>query len=85
MNSEVREYRILIMNLRRIGREIDYALNYFSRYERYILSGLVANDNVSFDKELEDLKERLTYKRDRIYNTIIPSLEMEMQAAAAAQ
>ncbi len=83
MNSEAREYRVLIINLRRIGREIDYTLNYINRYERYIISGLVVNDDKSFDKELNDLKERLMYKRDRIFNTIIPSLEMELTAAMA--
>lgn len=83
MNSEAREYRVLIINLRRIGREIDYTLNYINRYERYIVSGLVVNDDKSFDKELNDLKERLMYKRDRIFNTIIPSLEMELTAAMA--
>ena len=51
MNSEAREYRVLIIGLRRIGREIDYTLNYINRYERYILNGLVANDDCSFDKE----------------------------------
>ena len=80
MNSEAHEYRMLIMNLRRIGREIDYTLNYINRYERYILSGFVVNDTYSFDKDLNELKERLTYKRDKIFNTIIPSLEQEMQA-----
>ena len=81
MNSEAHEYRVLIMNMRRIGREIDYALNYVSRYERYISSGFVANETVSFDRELNNLKENLTIKRDEVFNTIIPTLEAEMQAA----
>ena len=81
MNPEVREYRVCIMNLRRIGREIDYALNYITRYERYIVNGLVVNDDNSFDKDLDSLKEKLTYKRNKIYNSIIPSLEAEMEAA----
>ena len=84
MNSDAHEYRVLIMNLRRIGREIDYTLNYINRFERYIVSGIVANDNKSFDRNLNSLKETLTYKRDRIFNTIIPSLEEEMQAIMAA-
>ena len=80
MNSEAHEYRVLIMNMRRIGREIDYILNYINRYQRYILSGLVANDDKSFDRQLDSLKERLTYKRNRVYSSIIPALEAEMQA-----
>ena len=81
MNAEVQQYRVLIMNLNRIGREIDIAINYISRFQRYILSGLVANDNKSFDKDLDGLKQALSSRRDRIYNSIIPTLRAEMQAA----
>ena len=84
MNSEAHEYRVLIMNMRKIGREIDYVLNYINRYERYIINGLVVNDDKSFDKDLNALKDSLTYKRDKIYNSIIPALEAEMQAIMAA-
>ena len=83
MNSEAHEYRVLIMNIRKIGREIDYILNYINRYQRYILNGLVVNDNKSFDRDLDSLKERLTYKRNKIFDYIIPSLEAEMQAIMA--
>ena len=82
MNSEAHDYAVLIMNLRTIGRKIDYALNYINRFERYILSGFVVNENISFDGDLENLKNSLTAKRDQIFNSIIPALEMEMQAAA---
>ena len=81
MNAEVQQYRILIMNLNRIGREIDVAINYISRYQRYIISGLLANDSKSFDQEVEPLKDALMSRRDRIYNSIIPALRVEMQEA----
>ncbi len=81
MNDEVRAYRTLILNMRKIGREIDYTMNYINRFERNILSGFVANENVSFDKRLDNLKQQLDAKKNQIYNSIIPTLEAEMQAA----
>lgn len=85
MKPEVREYYVLIMNMRRIGRKIDYILNYISRYERSIVSGFSINENVSFDHKLDNLKASLTSKRNQIYNSIIPTLESEMRAASASR
>lgn len=85
MNAKVYEYRTLINNLRRVSREIDVILNQINRYESLILSGLAVNDNISFDGELKDLKEKLTYKKNKIVNVIIPGLNTEMEMAMVAE
>ena len=84
MKGEVKQYRTLITNLRTIRREISSTVTRIERFEKSILNGFVVNDEVSFNKELNNLKSILNSKIDSINNDIIPSLEAERDAILAS-
>lgn len=77
--DERQVYFQLISDLRRAVRNIDVLLMNIQRYENYISVGLVINENITFNKDLNQMKETLNYKRNKIRNEFIPSLQMMMQ------
>ena len=64
----------LIRELNVLYREISMITISVKRYENYIARGLVANDSVSFDNDLSQLKETLEFKKNKIRNQIVPAL-----------
>lgn len=73
-NSNVSEYLDLISKMRKLAYKMDYVINNITRYENYITKGFILNDSISFEDNLNDLKEKLIYKRNKIRNDIIPEL-----------
>lgn len=72
--DERQSYIALINELQRAARDMNMLLNNIKRYEMSISRGLVVNDNVTFDNNLNSLKETLNYKINQIKNEIIPNL-----------
>lgn len=70
----VEEYIELISQMRTLAYKMDYIINNINRYKMFISKGFIVNDNISFEKELENLKEVLTFKKNKIKNDIIPEL-----------
>ncbi len=73
-------YINLINDLRQASRDMNILLINIKKYENYILRGLVINDNISFNNELTQLKETLSYKINKIRNEIIPALYAILRA-----
>lgn len=79
-SADQQSYINLINDLRQASRDMNILLINIKKYENYILRGLVINDNISFNNELTQLKETLSYKINKIRNEIIPALYAILRA-----
>lgn len=71
----------LIRNLRYISRDLNRILIQLNRSESFLGYGLQVNDQIPFKRELQDLKNLINIKNNRIRNEIIPNIQQRMMSS----